>query len=322
MSSLSKVVLTLAVAPVGACVTPRTQQEPHLPLGHNFSYSTEDREKVSLVQVFDDGTNTFLQFKETPSPDIQIRRDIGEERITYTPEERYLVLHGVYDRLRITAADNSATVINQTISVAPARDNSMIDSTVPTQNPPWSVNAFPAGNLNIVPRLIRAPAVGIPESLQTMNAKLRVVGLIQEIASLEDRTRSLVEQIEKLHVSERGTHLYVRSVGGFPRLVVKFDDHSTEVQVDDAILENLGQAARAANRIYLHGHTDAFVASEAGTELAIQRAVEVRRLLISLKTEPQRIRMFYRGAGDFVANNSTSEGKGLNRRVEIELRKW
>ena len=94
-----------------------------------------------------------------------------------------------------------------------------------------------------------------------------------------------------------------------------------EVQVDEAILESLSQAARAANRIYLHGHTDAYVASEAGTELAIQRAVEVRRLLISLKAEPKRIRMFYRGAGDFVANNSTPEGKALNRRVEIELRK-
>jgi outer membrane protein OmpA-like peptidoglycan-associated protein len=48
----------------------------------------------------------------------------------------------------------------------------------------------------------------------------------------------------------------------------------------------------------------------------------VRRLLISLNVEPQRIRLFYRGAGNFVANNSTPEGKALNRRVEIELRKW
>jgi outer membrane protein OmpA-like peptidoglycan-associated protein len=224
--------------------------------------------------------------------------------------------------LRVTAAENSATVINQAVSPAPTRVNSMIDSTVPAQNPPWAPGSMTAGSVNIAPRLIRAPAVGIPESLQTMNAKLRVVALTQEIASLEDRVRSLVEQIEELHLSERGTHLYIRSVGGSPRIVVKFDDNSAEVQVDEGILENLGQAARAANRIYLHGHTDAYVASEAGTELAIQRAVEVRRLLISLKTEPQRIRMFYRGAGDFVANNSTPEGKALNRRVEIELRKW
>jgi outer membrane protein OmpA-like peptidoglycan-associated protein len=322
VSSLKYVVLTLAVAPVGACVIPRAQQEPHLPPGHNFSYSTEDREKVSLVQAFDDGTNTFLQFTETPSPDIQIRREVGEEKIAYTPEDRYLVLQGVYDRLRVTAAENSATVINQAVSAAPTRVNSMIDSTIPAQNPPWAATSITAGSVSIAPRMIRAPAVGIPESLQTMNAKLRVVALAQEIASLEDRVRTLVEQIEELRLSERGTHLYVRSVGGSPRFVVKFDDNSAEVRVDEGILENLGQAARAANRIYLHGHTDAYVASEAGTALAIQRAVEVRRLLISLNTEPQRIRMFYRGAGDFVANNSTPGGKAFNRRVEIELRKW
>jgi len=92
--------------------------------------------------------------------------------------------------------------------------------------------------------------------------------------------------------------------------------------MDDRLLRVMCVAVRSANRIFLHGHTDAFVASEAGTELAIRRAVEVRRLLISLNVEPARIRLFYRGAGNFVANNSTPEGKALNRRVEIELRKW
>jgi hypothetical protein len=51
-------------------------------------------------------------------------------------------------------------------------------------------------------------------------------------------------------------------------------------------------------------------------------AAVVRRLLISLNVDPERIRLFYRGAGNFVANNSTPEGKAMNRRVEIELRKW
>jgi flagellar motor protein MotB len=300
MSSLKKMALTLAIVPVGACVTPRAQ--PALPLlaGHNFSYSTEDREKVGLVQAFDDGKNTFLQFRDTPPPNVEIRRDTETEKIPFTPEDRYLVLNGVYDRLRITSADNYATVLNQTISV----------------NPPT------VEDLDAAPRLTRAPAVGIPESLQTMNAKLRVASLIPENATLEDRVRALVEQIEELHSSEQAAHLYVRSVRGSPRLVVKFEDGSAEVQVDETLLEKLGQAARAASRIYLHGHTDAYVASEAGTDLAVLRAVQVRQLLIALRADPQRIRMFYRGAGDFSANNSTMEGKALNRRVEIELRRW
>jgi outer membrane protein OmpA-like peptidoglycan-associated protein len=64
------------------------------------------------------------------------------------------------------------------------------------------------------------------------------------------------------------------------------------------------------------------VASDAGTDLAIRRAVAVRDVLVSLQVQPERIRLFYRGTGHFVANNSSREGKALNRRVEIELRKW
>jgi hypothetical protein len=90
----------------------------------------------------------------------------------------------------------------------------------------------------------------------------------------------------------RETVLYMRNVGGSPRVVVKFGDTSSAVQIDDHLLDPLGMAARAANRIYLHGHTDTYVASETGTELAISRAVEVRRLLISLNVEPERIRLF------------------------------
>jgi len=114
----------------------------------------------------------------------------------------------------------------------------------------------------------------------------------------------------------------LRSVAGSPRIVVKFDEESVETRIDDELLNAIGKAARAANRIYLHAHTDAFVASETGTELAIRHAVAVRQLLISLQVEPERVRLFYRGAGNFVANNSTPAGKALNRRVEIELRKW
>jgi len=173
-----------------------------------------------------------------------------------------------------------------------------------------------------VARRIQAVPVGVPESIQTMHANLRVAALKQEISMLEENVRRLSAELEAAHQEGFGGSLYLRSMGGLPRVVMKFEDNSVEARVDDRLLGVMGGAARSANRIYLHGHTDAFVASETGTELAIRRAVEVRRLLISLNVDPERIRLFYRGAGNFVANNSTPEGKAKNRRVEIELRKW
>lgn len=168
----------------------------------------------------------------------------------------------------------------------------------------------------------RPVPVGVPEQLQTMHPSLRVKSLRAEIAALEDRVRELSDEITAAHQSGRGSTVYLRAGGVFPRIVMTFDDNSAEPSMDEDLLRPLGLAVRAANRIYLHGHTDAFVASEAGTDLAIARTLAVRQVLTRLSVDPQRIRLFYRGAGSFAANNSTAEGKARNRRVEIELRKW
>jgi outer membrane protein OmpA-like peptidoglycan-associated protein len=168
----------------------------------------------------------------------------------------------------------------------------------------------------------RGAAVGVPEGLQTMNSSLRVASIKQDSALLEERVRFFAEELEEAQRAGSGTMLYMTTVGAAPRIVVKFDENSADVKIDDDLLGALGNTARSANRIYLHSHSDAYVASEAESQLAIRRAVELRNLLVSLDVEPERVRLFYRGVGNFVANNSTRAGKALNRRVEIELRKF
>lgn len=341
MSSLKRVLLLFVAAPLGSCVTTQAEMDLAVPAGHNFSYLVPNRENVDVIQAFDDGANTYLQFRDIPSAPIDIRQVSNDEHVSYTAQERYVIVSGVHNTLLVTVAGASTTIINQAPPSNPkaaAEPNpteseplSRSDQTRPT---PMSLNLASESfrvmednrstpwQIGTDARRARAAAVGVPESLQTMNANLRVTALKQEISTLEEKIRVLSAELEEAHRAGSGASLYIRNVGGSPRVVLKFDDNRYEVQVDDSLLEPLGGAARAANRIYLHGHTDAYVASDAGTELAIRRAVEVRRLLISLHVEPERIRLFYRGAGNFVANNSTPAGKALNRRVEIELRKW
>ena len=340
MLNVKTLFVTLIAAPVGSCMTTLKGTEPALPFGHNFSYAVSDRENVNLIQAFDDGSTTYLQFTETPPAAVDIRQKPVDEPLTYTLDQRYAKVPGVYPTLRISVAGHLATVINQaapTVSNVSAARTSPTDLTTPIDEPrsetmsaviaPESLGLpqarLPSSeSLGIEARRSQTVAVGVPEHLQTMHVNLRVAALKQEISTLEDKVRVLSAQLEEAQRAGREMGMYMRNVGGSPRVVVKFGDNSPEVQIDDYLLDPLGMAARAANRIYLHGHTDAYVASETGTELAIRRAVEVRRLLISLNVEPERIRLFYRGAGNFVANNSTPEGKALNRRVEIELRKW
>jgi hypothetical protein len=314
--------------------------EPVVPDGHNFSYVAPDRERIHLTQAFDDGSKTYLQFDDTPAAGIEIRDPKSDQAVTYTIDQRFLVVPGVYGALSVAVGRESATVVNQGMPSTPkpgalaavpasderipsdARSEPMSTVMAPEITPlPDGLRRFAAAN-DEVTRRIRAVPVGVPESIQTMHAHLRVATLKQEISMLEENVRRLSAELEAAHSQGIADNLYLRSMGGLPRVVMKFEDNSFDARVDDRLLGVMGGAARSANRIYLHGHTDAFVASETGTELAIRRAVEVRRLLISLNVDPERIRLFYRGAGNFVANNSTPDGKAMNRRVEIELRKW
>jgi flagellar motor protein MotB len=340
MSNLKGVVLTLVAAPLGSCTTTLKDREPSVPLGHNFAYAVPDRENVDLVQAFDDGSTTYLQFKERPPAPIDIRQVSEDKTVSYTLGERYALVKGVYANLIVTVAGHSSTVINQAVlgahglseastaaadSINPvdlARSETMSAVTALKSQPQPEAQLSTPNSLSAEARQLTVVPVGVPEHLQTMHANLKVAALKQEISGLEEKVRRLSAELEEAERAGRTMSLYMRNVGGSPRVALTFADNSHEVHVDDQLLGPLSEAAGAANRIYLHGHTDAYVASESGTELAIRRAVEVRRLLISLKVEPERIRLFYRGAGNFVANNSTPEGKALNRRVEIELRKW
>jgi outer membrane protein OmpA-like peptidoglycan-associated protein len=168
---------------------------------------------------------------------------------------------------------------------------------------------------------MQAAPVGVPEGLQTMSSNLRVATLKPESQFLEERIRFFCEELEEAHRAGMGATVYRRPVGTIPRIAVTFGEDSAEVHIDTTLLGALGNTVRSANRIYLHSHSDDYVASDAGTQLAIRRAIELRNVLVSLDVEPERIRLFYRGVGSFVGNNSTREGKALNRRVEIELRK-
>jgi outer membrane protein OmpA-like peptidoglycan-associated protein len=335
MRSLERHLLALLAAPLGSCALAPPNAAPTVPAGHNFAYRVTLREEVNLIQVFDDGSSTYFQFTETPESAVEVRRLPDNLALGYTVDERFLKVRGVYEVLRVTVAGRSTAVINESeprLSSAPVPTAPPTSATVPIKEVPMSASAAQsvppqAGNPFTAPtasdaRRIEAAPVGVPESLQTMHASLRVAALKREIATLEERVRVLNLQLEEAHRAGAGANLFLRQVGGAPRVVLTFPDNSFDAEVDEELLDGLGEAARAANRIYLHGHTDAYVASQSGAELAIRRAVEVRRLLLSRNVEPARVRLFYRGAGNFVANNSTPEGKALNRRVEIEMRKW
>jgi len=328
MFEVRAILLMLVTTSLGSCANRPQSVEPSPPSGHHFAYQLTTREAVDLIQAFDDGSTTYLQFKEGPPAEVTVDELATHRPLPFTTDGPYVKVAGIHQALRVTVVDRSTIVLNQNPSNPPDLPPELTREPMPMSaliTPPMPVApaaASPKSATTATIRRAEPPPVGVPESLQTMPPNLRVAELKFEISALEEKVRVLSAQLDEAHQQGRAATLFARNVASSPRLVLTFADESSDVHLEEELLRPLAEAARAANRIYLHGHTDAYVASERGTELAIRRAVEVRKLLIAQRVEPERIRLFYRGAGNFLANNSTLEGKALNRRVEIEMRKW
>jgi outer membrane protein OmpA-like peptidoglycan-associated protein len=100
---------------------------------------------------------------------------------------------------------------------------------------------------------------------------------------------------------------------------VHFDFGSTRVVVPADVASPLIEEAKAAPLVLLLGRTDGATDSRGESRIARERAAAVRDYLVAAGVDPARIRATYQPAGDHVAENASPTGRGLNRRVEIEV---
>jgi len=94
--------------------------------------------------------------------------------------------------------------------------------------------------------------------------------------------------------------------------------------IDQNSFENIQRFAEFArkNRSYklkVIGHTSLKGAADLNMRLSKKRALAVKKELVNLGVEPQRILTEGRGETQPIADDSTPEGKHLNRRVVIEI---
>lgn len=100
---------------------------------------------------------------------------------------------------------------------------------------------------------------------------------------------------------------------------VRFDFGSTRVVIPTDVAATVVEDAKASPLVMLRGRTDGSSDAPAESRIARDRAAAVRDYLVAAGVDPARIRATYQPAGDHVADNASAGGRGLNRRVEIEL---
>lgn len=110
------------------------------------------------------------------------------------------------------------------------------------------------------------------------------------------------------------------AINVYPPVVhVTFPTGSIEFKPKPEVAKTIAEQAKVAKQIIVRGRTDSRVAGSFDGPMALGRALAARNFLIAHGVSPEKIRVFSKAAGDFVAPNDTPEGRAVNRRVEIEF---
>ena len=108
--------------------------------------------------------------------------------------------------------------------------------------------------------------------------------------------------------------------GGFSTTKILFDSGSDKLKPESfSFLDKIGKALEsdATLSIKIIGHTDSDGDSKANLKLSEKRAASVKAYLAS-KFNLQNLQTEGKGESEPVADNTTTEGKAQNRRVEFK----
>lgn len=102
------------------------------------------------------------------------------------------------------------------------------------------------------------------------------------------------------------------------QLVVSFAFGDTEFVPQSDAAEKITAYAKAAGTVRVRGYTDSVGSVAANKQVALQRAMAVKRYLVGQGVKESIIKASGR-TGEYVASNETEAGRQANRRVEIDF---
>ncbi len=141
--------------------------------------------------------------------------------------------------------------------------------------------------------------------------------LASEAARAAESSALIAQQAQQLALRQASAADTKPAANGI--YTVHFDFGSARVSLPPEKAAALADEARQAPLLVLRGRTDGATESVGESRIARDRAAAVRDYLIAAGVDPSRIRATHQPVGDHVADNTTATGRGLNRRVEIEV---
>jgi OmpA family len=94
----------------------------------------------------------------------------------------------------------------------------------------------------------------------------------------------------------------------------------TDFLPSEPVAQLLRDNAPSAPAVVVQGMTDSNIVNPVDRLIAIERAMKARQWLVDNGVNAARIRARFFSAGNFLSDNSTEQGRALNRRVEVQLK--
>jgi outer membrane protein OmpA-like peptidoglycan-associated protein len=260
---------------------------------HTYGYRLLERSRTGLASVFDDGKNTYLRFDELAPRDLMLFDERGQ-RVAFERYGAYVAIRGVHRGVLVRTYSAR--------SYAAPADPERVARVIASRE------AEPAAAAALPPQFAAARAW-----IQEAQAQQRGLLLVPARNAGGSAAAPAPVKVSELDPIE------TRIAGQEARLVrVHFASGSAKLELSEGAKSALSAAALQSKSIQLRGRSDATGSPQLNARLARARAQSVRNLLIAAGVAPERLELSST-VGDYVAPNTTREGRASNRRVEIVL---
>jgi outer membrane protein OmpA-like peptidoglycan-associated protein len=302
----SAVAVTVAVV---GCATPHLQpQTPRSPVvqtsaadggsavplsSQDYIYQLWTPDQTGLMQVFDDGHNTYVTFAKGPLAGLMIFDENGKP-VAYTLSGSTAVVAAVHRGLLLRTPTKSSYAQTSRLAGDTARV---------------------AANNAVTGQAAPLPADLAAARAEILRAQDRLNGLA---AALDETARGEaappIAQI-RAEIEEIQTTL-----NGIAATLVRthFATGSALLALSDSAKDAILAAATRADHIQLRGGADSTGSPEVNAKLALHRALNVEQWLIDGGVPATKIRVTYNGT-EYIAANNTATGRAKNRRVDVVL---
>lgn len=287
-------VLVVCGASLSACAAIHTSEVAARRVSPDYTVTPGD---TSGVIAFGYGGRTVLEFKSIPVF-LSIKDEQGAN-VEYEREGRYARLSRKLGTF--TASMNGDTVIFTALQplkvVAPAVKAKPALPVKLVAVSPQDQSAY----LTVALNKMRQELHEIKKNLATIKV---VPANAQELHNINARLDQIAGQFNSSSATV---------------LKVTFPSYSMEFKPSPEVAQALILAAKAAYQVNLRGRTDANIAGPDDPSIALGRALSARKYLVDRGIDSEKIHVFSKADGDFIAPNGTKEGRAMNRRVEIEI---